>query len=225
MQTAPELTHRRFTVDEIDRMRELGMLPQTGLELIGGELVEKSGRAAPRRWTYDEYVELGEAGIIASNERTELVNGEIIRMTPVGHRHIAIVDRLNAFFSASLAGRAIVRVQSPLKFSEVDAPYPDVVLLRPRADFYAERPAGPWDALLVVEVADTSIAADREKALMYARAAIPEYWIVDVNRAVVIVHRKPVGGEYTDVAEHGPGSSWTSPAMDGREVRSQQVLG
>jgi Uma2 family endonuclease len=225
MHTIAGAARRIFTFDDMRRMQEVGMLPHTGFELRGGELVEKSGRATPRRWSYDEYVQLGEAGILRPNERTELLNGEIVTMTPVGHRHIFVVDLLTEMLGSWAHGRAVLRVQSPLRFTDIESPYPDIVLLRMHEDRYRSREAGPWDAPLIVEVADTSIAYDREKAFTYARAAVPEYWIVDVDRSTVIVHLDPVGGEYTQVSEYARGERWTSPAMEGREISTEQVVG
>ena len=124
-----------------------------------------------------------------------------------------------------MRGRAIVRVQSPLKFNTGVGRVPDLVLLRMHEDRYRSRSVGPWDALLVVEVSDSSAARDLAKAEEYARAAIPEYWIVDVNRPSVLVHQQPVGGEYTDVREYRHGQVFSSPALGGREVRVEEVLG
>ena len=225
MQTSADTSRRLFNVDEFLRMGELGILPESGMELMDGEVLEKNGRGTARRWTYDEYIQLGEAGILSEDERTELINGEIVEMTPPGHQHIYVVDLLTAFLSAWAHGRAIVRVQSPLRFNDLEAPQPDLVVLRMHEDRYRSRQAGPWDALLVVEVADSSLARDRQKAVQYARAAIPEYWLVDVCRSLVQVHLNPVGGEFTSVREYRRGESWMSPGMDGREVRTEEVLG
>ncbi|MDB4951123.1 MAG: Protein of unknown function family [Gemmatimonadetes bacterium] len=225
MHTIAATERRLFTPNEFFRMAELGIIPPAGFELIDGELVEKNGRGTPRLWTYEDYVQLGQAGILAPEERTELINGEIVSMTPIGPLHVSVVDRITALLGEWAFGRAILRVQSPLRFNDIQSPYPDLVLLRMRDDFYASREAGPWDALLIVEVADTSLAHDREKAQTYARAAIPEYWLVDVNRSTVSVHLHPVGGEYTRVTDYRRGERWTSPGMDGREIRAEQVLG
>ena len=225
MPTSTDATPRLFNADEFLRMGELGILPVSGVELIYGEVLEKRGRGIPRRWTYDEYVQLGEAGIIRAGERTELTNGEIVTMTPVGHRHIYVVDLLTELLGRWAHGRAILRVQSPLRFNDLDAPQPDLVLLRLHEDRYRSRQAGPWDALLVVEVADSSLARDQEKAVQYARAAIPEYWLVNVGAAAVQVHLNPVSGEYADVREYHRGDVWTSPAMSGYEVTVEDVLG
>lgn len=135
------------------------------------------------------------------------------------------VDLVAEYLWSQMRGRAVVRVQSPLKFHAGEAPIPDLVLLRMTDDRYGLRKAGPWDALLVVEVSDTSLARDLAKAGQYAQAAIPEYWIVDVNRPAVLVHQAPVGGEYTDVRQYRHGQAFSSPALDGRAVRVDEVLG
>jgi len=179
----------------------------------------------PYRFTYDDYARMSEDGLIAEGERTGLVNGEIVCMTPVGHRHVYVVDLLTALLGEWTHGRAVLRVRSPLVFNGLEVPHPDLTLLRPHADRYRTRLAGPWDALPIVEVADSAPSRDLEKAVQYARAVIPEYWIADVNREIVMVHLTPVGGEYTDVREYARGESFVSPALGGREVRVENVLG
>jgi Uma2 family endonuclease len=169
---------------------------------------------------------MGEAGILSDGERTELIRGEIVCMTPVEHRHIYVVDLLTEHLAEWCRGRALLRVQSPLKFNDLEAPQPDLCVLRLHEDRYLSREAGPWDALLVVEVSDSSLPRDRDvKGPMYARAAIPEFWLVDLSRDVVLVHEDPAGGEYTWVREYGMGDSWTSPALGGRQIRSANVFG
>lgn len=224
MDSAVAIQRRLFNPDEFERMGPLMILPECA-ELISGVVQDKTGGWSPHCWTYDQYVELGAAGILGDDERTELIDGEILSMTPVGHRHIYVVDQLNLCLTDWVRGQALVRVQSPLRFNSVEAPHPDLTVLRLTDDHYRSRQAGPWDALLVVEVSDTSVIRDRDvKGPLYARAAIPEYWVVDVNRPVVVVHLAPVAGEYTDVREFAPGESWFSPAL-GREVGVDDALG
>lgn len=225
MHTASTLARRTWTYDEYQRMGELGILPELGVELIGGEVRERNAWGTPRRWTYEDWERMVAGGIVNEDERLELVDGDLVRMTPVGHRHIYTVNLLTEFLSQQARGRAILQVQSPLKFHSGEGPVPDLVLLRMQEDRYRTRPPGPWDALLVVEVADSSLARDLAKAEQYARAAILEYWIVDINRPCVLVHQVPVGGEYTDVREFRHGQAFASPALGGREVRVEEVLG
>lgn len=224
MDSAVAIQRRLFSVDEFHRMGPLMILAECA-ELIHGVVLDKTGGWSPHCWTYDQYMELGRAGILDEDERTELIDGEIVRMAPVGHRHIYVVDQLTRRLTQWMGETALVRVQSPVRFNSVEAPCPDVTVLRLTDDHYRSRQAGPWDALLVIEVADTSVLHDREvKGPMYARAAIPEYWLADVNRPVVVVHLAPVAGEYTDVREYGPGEAWTSPALS-RVVSVDEALG
>ncbi len=225
MQTAAHPARKSWTAEEFFRMGELGILPESGVELWGGEVREMNPWSTPRRWTYEDWERMVAGGIVDEDERLELVDGELVCMTPVGDRHMYAVDLVAEYLWSEMRGHAIVRVQSPLKFSTGEAPVPDLALLRMHEDRYRSRPAGPWDALLVVEVADSSLARDLAKAGQYARAAIPEYWIVDLNRAAVLVHQAPVGGEYRDVRPYRHGQSFPSPALGGRQVRADEVLG
>jgi Uma2 family endonuclease len=225
MHTATTPARRRWTCDEYERMGELGILPESGVELIHGEVRERNAWGTPRRWTYEDWERMVAGGIVDGDERLELVDGDLVCMTPIGDRHMYAVDLVAEYLWSQMRGHAIVRVQSPLKFNTGEAPVPDLVLLRMHEDRYRSRPAGPWDALLVVEVSDSSLARDLAKAEQYARAAIPEYWIVDVNRPAVLVHQQPIGGEYTDIREYRHGQAFSSPALDAREVRVEEVLG
>lgn len=150
-----------------------------------------------RRFTVEEFSRMAEAGILHEDDRVELLDGEIVQMTPIGSRHAACVARLDRALTRRVNDRAIVWVQNPLRLSEHDEVYPDVSLLRPRDDFYAAAPPGPGDAFVVVEVAESSLAYDRgEKTAAYARAGVPELWIVDIAAGQVLVRRAPAHGGY-----------------------------
>jgi Uma2 family endonuclease len=150
-----------------------------------------------RRFTVEEYHRMGASGILTEDDRVELIEGEIVEMTPIGSRHQACVDRLTELFSRHMASRAVIRVQGPIRLSEHSEPQPDLALLRRRPDFYAASHPGPQDVLLVVEVADTSADYDREvKLLLYGRYGIPEVWLVDLARERVEVFSEPTLGVY-----------------------------
>src|SRR5215813_142672 len=122
-------------------------------------------------FTVDEYYRMAEVGIIGPEDRVELIDGEIIQMSPIGHRHMVAVNRATDFFTAAFRGRAIVSVQNALRLSNYTEPQPDIVLLKYRPDFYKEKNFTAQDALLVLEVADTTIHYDREIKLgKYAEA-------------------------------------------------------
>ena len=135
-----------------------------------------------RKFTVAEYYRLGSAGILSHTERVELVQGEIVVMAPIGIRHAGEVDRLTRLFYRRSNDRFIVRVQNPIRLEGNSELEPDVALLRFRADEYFAGHPGPEDTLLVVEVADTTLAYDREvKALLYAAAGLPQMLIMDLN--------------------------------------------
>ena len=157
---------------------------------------------APRhRFTVADYHKMAEVGILGEDERVELIEGEIVDLTPIGRRHLATVDRLNDRFVRGLGDEVIVRVQGAIRLSEHSEPQPDLVLLRRRPDFYATTDATPEDVLLIVEVADTSLAYDREvKVPLYARAGIPEVWLVDLANQRIVVYREPAPDGYHTAA-------------------------
>ncbi|MGH2356091.1 MAG: Uma2 family endonuclease [Chloroflexota bacterium] len=147
---------------------------------------------ARRRLTVDEYYQMAEVGILRPHERVELIDGEIIQMSPIGDRHAAAVDAANAVFSGAVGQRTIVRIQNPVRIDGYNDPQPDLQLLRPRADYYAGRPPRPPDVLLIIEVADSSLMYDRwTKLPIYAQAGIPEAWLVDLTSDALEVHRQP----------------------------------
>jgi Uma2 family endonuclease len=158
------------------------------------------------RFTRAEYHRMAEAGILTEDSPVELIEGEILEMSPIGRRHKVCVDRLNDIFVPTVRGRAIVRVQSSVVLGERSEPEPDLVLLRWREDFYAGADETPEDVLLIIEVADSSEVYDRQtKAPLYARHGIPELWIASLNRDQVMTYREPTPHGYatTHVARRG----------------------
>lgn len=147
----------------------------------------------PRRHsiTVTEYFRMGEAHVFAHDARLELMDGEIVEMAPIGSAHAAVVDTLDTLLR-EVAPEAMVSVQRPLVLGKRSAPQPDVMLLRPRVDRYYSSHPVVADALLVVEVSDTTLQYDLgAKRSLYARSLVAELWVVDVNRRELHVFRKP----------------------------------
>jgi Uma2 family endonuclease len=156
--------------------------------------------ATRRRFSRAEYYRMAEVGILREDDRVELIRGEIVEMAPIGRRHLAFTGNLNQLLAARLAGRAIVWMQNPIVLSEDTEPQPDIAVLRRRPVSYKEREAWAEDALLIIEVADSSLAYDRSTKLrFYAAAGILEYWVVDCTAEAVEVHRTPGPDGYRDV--------------------------
>jgi hypothetical protein len=146
-------------------------------------------RLPRHRFTVSEYERLGAAGVLGEYDRVELIEGDIVEMTPIGPRHAWVVDLLSGILRERLGTRAHVRCQNPVRLGADTEPQPDVVVCR--AVEYRDRHPVPADVHLVVEVSDTSLFSDRTKMLAYARAGISETWIVDLDSDVVDIHRDP----------------------------------
>ena len=159
------------------------------------------------RFTVKEYHRMGEAGILPEDTRIELIAGDIVVREPIGSYHAGTVNRLNRLWTSNLGERAVVQVQNPVELTEEDSEVqPDVTLLRPRADFYTRGHPTPADVLLLIEVADSSLARDRRvKMPLYARAGIREAWLVDLIGDRGEVHRDSrswYGDWYGDDQDH-----------------------
>jgi Uma2 family endonuclease len=163
--------------------------------------------APPYRFKRDAYHAMADAGIFHEDDRVELIAGQVIAQMPIGTTHVSVVNRLNQLFSRLAAGRAIVSIQNPVNLDPFTEPQPDLALLRPRADFYADSLPTPADVLLVIEVADTSLAFDREEKLpLYAAASILEVWLVDLVGKQLVTYRRPTHGNYAETARHRAGA-------------------
>jgi Uma2 family endonuclease len=184
-------------------------------------------RVERRLFTVEEYHRMAEAGILSEDDRVELIEGEIVEMSPIGSRHAAAVKRLlNLFLPAQAASRAILSVQDPIRLGRRSEPQPDVALLRPREDFYASEHPGPEDVLLIVEVAEHSAGYDRGvKVPLYARYGVVEVWVVDLLRGVVEVYRGPEGEGYREVRVVGRGEVITPLQLPDLHVPVDQILG
>jgi hypothetical protein len=176
-----------------------------------------------RRFTRPEYYRMAEAGILGEADRVELIEGEIVQMSPIGSRHFAFVISLTHLLAVRLTGHALVSVQSPVILTDDTEPQPDLAVLRSRA--YKERKAYADDVLLLIEVADTSLAYDRTTKLrLYAEAGIPEYWIVDCTTETVEVYRTPGAGRYRDVARIAGQATLRLPAFPDVELTPAQIF-
>ena len=159
------------------------------------------------RLTVDEYYRMSELGVLPREARTELIEGEIIDMNSIGTRHASMVMRLNRLLQAAVGDLALVNVQNPVRLSNFDEPEPDLIVLRPRSDFYAEAHPTAADVLLIIEVADSSLEYDRRiKAPLYAQHGVVEFWLVDLEHREVRFFRQPQGQAYADItASESPG--------------------
>jgi Uma2 family endonuclease len=153
------------------------------------------------RLTVDEYYRMAELGILAPDARVELIEGEIIDMTPQGSRHAAILSRLNERIVKAVGSSAIVRCQQPIRLGNRSEPEPDFAIVRSDPSYYARAHPVASDVLLLIEVSHTSVKYDRYvKAPLYARHGIVEVWVIDIEAARVLIFRVPRDGNYADAS-------------------------
>jgi Uma2 family endonuclease len=149
------------------------------------------------KFTVEEYRRMGEAGILTEDDRVELIAGEIVKMSPIGERHASCVGWLTRTLTLMLQHVALVWVQNPLHLDDYSEPEPDVLVLKLRDDFYRNGKPRPEDVLLVIEVSDSTLAYDRQvKVPLYARAGVPEVWIVNLLDERVETFADPSEGAY-----------------------------
>ncbi len=149
------------------------------------------------KFTAEEYQLMGKAGVFHPEARVELINGEIVVMSPIGLKHAVVINRLTRFLIKNLNDAGIVSVQNSFRIPHYSEPQPDIVILRPRDDFYANKFPLPEDVLLIIEVADSSLRYDRTtKLTLYAEHHIPEYWIANLERDIVEIYRQPQNKSY-----------------------------
>ena len=180
---------RRFSATETDAMVAAGIVPAG----------ERQDVDAGRRFTVDEYLALGEAGILAKAERIELLDGEIIQMAPIGNRHRNSVNWSADMIREAIGRRVMVQVQSPIQLNDFTMPEPDIAVIR-RGSVNDLAPVLPSDVYLLVEVADNSLEFDLgEKLARYAAAGIPEVWVANLRAGELVVNTEPEGTAYANV--------------------------
>jgi len=145
-------------------------------------------------------------GLLPPDARVELIEGGIVDMAPIGSRHAAAVSLLAERLIRALAGAALVFIQSPVRLGRLSEPQPDLAVLRPRADRYANRHPTAADVLLIIEVSDTTLRFDRDiKSALYARHGVPEVWVVDLNHSELQICRDPQEAGYASRAVRAAG--------------------
>ena len=179
--------------------------------------------AVRRRFTVEEYHKMGEAGIFGEGDRVELVDGEVIEMNPIGWRHARCVDRLTMRLARAAGDRYIVGVQRPISLTEHGEPQPDLVI-------YEESPPGrqpgPGEVLVLIEVSDSTLSYDKDVKLpRYARAGIPEVWIVDLQGGAVERYNDPREDGYRRTERARRNEELVSETLPGLSIPVNDALG
>lgn len=160
----------------------------------------------PHLLTVHDYYRMAEVGLLSPDDRTELIEGQIIDMPPVGNRHAEAVRSLNKRLLRAVGDLAEVSSQLPVRLSLRSEPQPDFAIIRAKSGGYRNAHPVPSDVLLLIEISDSTLRYDLGKrATLYAAHGIPEYWVFDLQRNRVWRHRAPIGDEYTQVDEVAQG--------------------
>ena len=179
-----------------------------------------------RIFDVDEYHRMADAGILSEDDRVELIEGEIIMMSPIGRRHAAEVNRLTARFHQWLGQAAMVSVQNPIKLDDHSEPQPDIALLKPCADFYEHSNLEIDDILLIIEVADSSLDFDRKvKIPLYAGKGIEEAWIVNLPEDVIEIYADARNGKYEKFRTAHRGEILTPLRIPSLSIPVKDILG
>jgi Uma2 family endonuclease len=179
----------------------------------------------PLRVSVQHYAKMIETGALTKHDRVELLEGEILRMAPIGKEHTAITAHLHERFVLLLAGAATVIGSGTVNLGERSAPQPDLMLLKRRADFYRARLPEATDILVLIEVSDSSLALDQGRKLeVYAENGIPEYWIVDVGGKRVVTYLEPVGQGYARRLEFTVDESVTPQAFPNLTLKVREIF-
>jgi Uma2 family endonuclease len=185
-----------------------------------------SAEVQRRIFNTDEYHRMGEVGILTRDDRVELIEGEIVEMSPIGDPHAGGVNRLNTILNRRIGSSGIVAVQNPIRLGNYSEPQPDIAVLRPRGDFYSQHRPTVDDVLLIVEVADSSISYDRAVKLpLYAKAGVPEVWLAALPSEIVEVHSQPVNGKYQKIRIARRGDSIAPEQLPTLSISVDEILG
>jgi Uma2 family endonuclease len=179
----------------------------------------------PVRFTVAKFYRMARAGILNPNHRYELIEGEIIRMTPPGPEHCESVDSLYSFLERLLGDTYRVRAQNSVQLNNISEPLPDFAILKKRPEGYRKKQPGPADTLLLIEVSDATLSYDKNrKAAVYAAAGIVEYWIVNLRKKCLHVMRKPSKEGYQDVLTLDPGEEVRALKVPELKVKVSRLL-
>jgi Uma2 family endonuclease len=179
-----------------------------------------------RPLTIAEYHRMAEVGILTERDRVELIEGQLIAMSPIGSGHSGTVNALNRMLVRAVGDRGVVAVQNPVQLDDLSEPEPDFAVLKPREDDYRKATPRPEEVLLIIEVADSSLAYDRAvKRSLYARHGIPEFWIVNLVAGEVEVCRTPAGDRYASVSQVGREAILEPELLPGAAIPVAALLG
>jgi Uma2 family endonuclease len=189
-------------------------------------VIEVRERAAMpyHRWSVEEYHQMALSGLLDETDRVELIEGELIDMSPIGSKHAFRVDSIARALQRAPRNSLLVRVQNPVLLGDHSEPQPDIAVVKDKN--YSEAHPGAEDVLLIVEVSDTTLAYDRDvKLSLYARHGIPEVWLLDVNAGELTIYREPAEGQYRLIRKPTRAETVSPVLVPGVAIALAEALG
>ncbi|MEP7336442.1 MAG: Uma2 family endonuclease [Acidobacteriota bacterium] len=179
-----------------------------------------------RRFSVAEYHQMIASAILTKEDRVELLNGEIVEMSPISPNHAAAVKRVSKLLYRRVADEVTISVQDPIQLDDFSEPQPDIALVKSRDDFYKRAHPKPADILLLIEVAESSALRDRVvKTPAYANASIPELWIVDLQQDLIERYSDPLNGAYQLIQKVLRGDTLSPRLLPSLVIRVEDLLG
>jgi len=189
------------------------------------ELEKVSLSVVPKRFRVADFRRMTEVGILPEESGWEIIDGFLIDKMTIESRHASTVKRLNRKLTRLLEDNAVISVQDPIHIDEYNEPEPDIALLKPREDFYAESHPTPRDVLLVVEVSDSTVEYDRDiKKAIYAEAEIAEFWLVNLKENTIECYSQPKNGNYRLAKILETGETLQSKTIENLMLKVEEIL-
>lgn len=189
------------------------------------EKIVSSSTVRPKRFRVDEFRKMTEAGILPEESGWEIIDGYLIDKMTIGSKHLSVVNRLNRILINLVGEQAIVSIQNPVHLDDYNEPEPDISILKPRQDDYAESLPIASDALMLIEVSDSNIRYDRDiKVKLYAEAGIVEIWLVNLIEDTIERYSSPLNGRFGSVETFKKGESIRSISMENLSLNVDEIL-
>ena len=194
--------------------------------MMTGNYENMSVRPKRLRFSVDDYYTMINLGMLKNVERAEIIDGELIETMPIGNAHASCVKILAEILRDILGKDVTHSVQDPIWLDEYNEPIPDLALLKRRSDFYRGKAPLAEDALLLVEVSDSTLDYDRNRKIpLYAQAGIPEVWLVNIQAGTIEMHCQPRDYSFAVVKIFRRGDVLVSEVLPDVKIKVDEVLG
>ncbi len=188
--------------------------------------VEKTSAIVPKRFRVKDFQKMTEIGILPEESGWEIIDGYLIEKMSIGSRHAGTVIKLGKIFERKIGDVSLVSTQNPIHIDDYNEPEPDIVLLKPREDFYTKSLPAPEEVLLLIEASDSTVEDDREiKKTLYARAEVAEFWLVNLKENTVERYSSPKNGNYRLAEILEAGETIKAGLFENLELEIKEILG